>query len=244
MKQGILEIVTNQPLTADVYEMTLTGDCTAFTAPGQFLNIQLAGRFLRRPVSVCGHTATQVTILYKILGGGTAAMTALQPGQKLDVLTGLGNGFTTAQSGDAPLLIGGGVGLPPMYDLSRTLLAEGKHPTVILGFNRCEDIFYLDRFEALGLSPILCTADGSAGLHGFVTDGMATVTDHSYLYACGPTAMLRGINAIARTGGQFSLEARMGCGFGACMGCTIETRNGAKRVCREGPVFDREELIW
>ncbi|MCD7768592.1 MAG: dihydroorotate dehydrogenase electron transfer subunit [Oscillospiraceae bacterium] len=244
MKQGIFTIEKNRPLAGGVYEMTLSGDCSAFTGPGQFLNIRLEGKFLRRPISVCSYTAEQVTILYKILGGGTAGMTGLRPGDRLDVLTGLGNGFDTAKSGPAPLLIAGGVGLPPIYGLCRALLSEGKRPTVILGFNRAEDIFYLDKFSALGVSPILCTADGSAGKRGLVTDAMAESGVHTYLYACGPTAMLRGIDALARTGGQYSLEARMGCGFGACMGCTIETRSGPRRVCREGPVFDREELLW
>ncbi len=244
MKQGIFTVEENRPLTGDVYEMTLLGDCTAFTGPGQFLNIRLEGKFLRRPISVCSYEPERVTILYKILGSGTAEMTGLRPGDRLDVLTGLGNGFDTAQSGPAPLLVAGGVGLPPIYSLCRALLAEGKRPTVILGFNRAADIFYLDKFEALGLAPLLCTADGSAGQKGLVTDGMAGLDDYTYLYACGPTAMLRGIDALARTGGQYSLEARMGCGFGACMGCTIETRSGPRRVCRDGPIFDREELLW
>ncbi|MCD8321542.1 MAG: dihydroorotate dehydrogenase electron transfer subunit [Oscillospiraceae bacterium] len=244
MKQGIFTVEENRPLTGDVYEMTLLGDCSAFTGPGQFLNIRLEGKFLRRPISVCCYEAERVTILYKILGSGTAGMTALRPGDRLDVLTGLGKGFDTAKSGPAPLLVAGGVGLPPIYGLCRALLAEGKRPTVILGFNRAEDIFYFGKFEALGLAPVLCTADGSAGKKGLVTDAMAGFEDYTYLYACGPTAMLRGIDALAHTGGQYSLEARMGCGFGACMGCTIETRSGPKRVCREGPVFDREELLW
>lgn len=244
MKQGRFTILENRPLAGDVWQMALGGDCAAITAPGQFIDLRLDGFFLRRPISVCDWTDRSVTIVYKILGQGTQAMTALEPGTALDVLTGLGNGFDTAQSGAAPLLVGGGVGLPPMYGLCRALTAQGKHPAVVLGFNRAEDVFFLDEFKALGVTPTVCTVDGGMGIKGLVTDGMARLDGYTYLYACGPTAMLRGVDALARTGGQYSLEARMGCGFGACMGCTIPTRSGPRRVCREGPVFDREELIW
>ncbi len=244
MKQGTYTILHNSALTADTYRLILGGDASAFTAPGQFLDIRLPGRFLRRPISVSDWDESSVTVIYKLLGEGTAELSRLEPGAELDVLTGLGNGYDLALSGDRPLVIGGGVGIPPMLRLTKELLAQGKHPVVILGFNTAADRFLTGEFEALCAEVILMTADGSAGMKGFVTDGIAAAGDYTYAYACGPTAMLKALDRVLGTSAQYSFEERMGCGFGACMGCTCETKAGHKRVCRDGPVFRREEVLW
>ncbi len=244
MKQTILTVRENHPLTGDIYRMTLTGDTSAITAPGQFVNLKLDGFYLRRPISVCDWDGETVTLIYKILGHGTAAMTGFAPGKTLDVLTGLGNGFDPARSGAHPLLVGGGVGIPPLYGLAKRLAAEGKTVTAVLGYNRAEDIFLTDEFRALGAEVILATADGSVGLRGLVTDGMAAAGDYTYLYTCGPERMLKAVYDVCRSAGQFSFEERMGCGFGACMGCTCKTKYGSKRICKDGPVLEKEEIIW
>ena len=243
MKQGLYTIVKNTPLTREVYELVLAGDTSAMTAPGQFVNLHLPELYLRRPISVCDWDAETMTLLYKVVGRGTVRMAAMKEGQVLDVLCGLGNGFDTAPGGQTPLLIGGGVGIPPLYGLCRRLLREGKKPAVLLGFNTASEIFYEDSFAALGVPVVLATADGSRGVRGLVTDAMAGLA-YSHFYTCGPTAMLRAVNAAAQTDGQFSFEARMGCGFGACMGCSMETRGGIRRICKDGPVFRREEILW
>ena len=243
MKQGIYTISENTRLAEGIYRMVLAGDTSACTASGQFINIQLAGRFLRRPISVCDWDESSITIIYKVLGQGTEMMTGLPVGTELDVLVGLGNGYDLTKSGDKPLLIGGGVGIPPLYNACKKLVAEGKKPTVILGFNSSADKFYTDEFAALGAEVIVTSADGSIGLKGFVTDAMAGL-DYTYFYTCGPTAMLKAIDAIAVTSGQLSFEERMGCGFGACMGCSCKTKYGSKRICKDGPVLVREEIIW
>ncbi len=243
MKKGIFEIASNDALTADVYRMTLRGDTSAITAPGQFVNIQLAGRFLRRPISVCDWEDGLLTLIYKVVGGGTAQMAAMRPGAQLDLLTGLGNGYDTSKSGQTPLLLGGGVGVPPLYGLAKHLLAEGKKPTVILGFNHAPEIFYETEFAQLGAQVIVATADGSRGVRGFVTDAMTNL-HYSYVYTCGPEPMLKAVYNAAKTSGQFSFEERMGCGFGACMGCSCKTIYGNKRICRDGPVLEKEEILW
>ena len=243
MKQLLFTILENTALTETVYKMRLSGDCTDFTRPGQFLNIRLDGLFLRRPISVCDWTDDSVTILYKVVGTGTRKMAAMKQGETLDILTGLGNGYDTAKSGEKPLLVGGGVGVPPLYGLCRTLIAEGKQPTVILGFNTENEIFYEEEFRALGANVIVATADGSRGVKGFAAHAMEGL-DYSYVYTCGPELMLKSVYDAASTSGQFSFEERMGCGFGACMGCTCETKYGNKRICRDGPVLEKEEIIW
>ena len=222
--------------------MTLAGDTGAITAPGQFVNIRLEGRFLRRPISVCDWEAGKLTLIYKVLGAGTAEMTGFRPGKRLDLLTGLGNGFEPAEGGSAPLLIGGGVGIPPLYGLAKRLIALGKTPAAVLGFNTSAEIFYAEEFAALGCPVTLATADGSAGVRGFVTDALPE--DYSYFFTCGPEAMLKAVYRATKTSGQFSFERRMGCGFGACMGCSCETVTGYKRICREGPVLRKEEILW
>ena len=240
-KQNIYKILSNKKIAKDVFEMVLEGDTQYITAPGQFINIQLDGRFLRRPISVCDYDDTTVTIIYKVVGEGTEMMSALSAGETLDVLTGLGNGYDISQ-GAKPMLIGGGVGVPPMYNLCKKLIAAGQKPVVILGFNTKDEIFYEDEFKALGAEVRVATADGSYGIKGFVTD--AFTDDYDYFYTCGPMPMFRAIEAKVTTSGQYSFEERMGCGFGACMGCSCKTKYGNKRICTDGPVLVREEIIW
>ena len=243
MKQGIFEILSNTPLTEWVLRMELGGDTSAITAPGQFVNIQLDGLFLRRPISICDWDAQKLVILYKVVGKGTAKMRDMKKGERLDVLTGLGNGYDLAPAGERPLLLGGGVGVPPLYRLAKDLIAEGKKVSVILGFNTKDEIFYENEFRALGADVTVTTVDGSCGTKGFVTDAMAGV-DYSYFYTCGPEPMLKAIYRASKTSGQFSFEERMGCGFGACMGCSCKTVTGSKRICKEGPVLTKEDIIW
>jgi len=247
MKQGIFTIQSNEALTATVYKMTLVGDASDITASGQFVNILLDGLFLRRPISVndcrvCGH-GHELTIIYKVVGRGTEKMAAMSAGGKLDVLTGLGNGYDLTPAGDRPLLLGGGVGVPPLYMLAKQLIEKGAKPTVILGFNTGDEVFCEEDFKALGCRTIVTTVDGSYGVKGFVTDAMADV-DYSYFYTCGPEPMLKAIYRASTTSGQFSFEERMGCGFGACMGCSCKTVTGYKRICKEGPVLVKEEILW
>ncbi|WP_294557740.1 dihydroorotate dehydrogenase electron transfer subunit [uncultured Mailhella sp.] len=243
MKQGIFTITGHEALTKDVYRMALAGDTSAMSAPGQFVEISLPGFFLRRPISVCDYDASGLVIIYKVVGRGTEAMAAMKEGEKLDVITGLGNGFSPEKGGEKPLLVGGGVGVPPLYHLAKRLVAQGARPEVILGFNKAEEIFYEKEFAALGAGVTVTTVDGSAGVKGFVTAALPDA--YSYVYSCGPMPMLRALYAATQgTAGEFSLEERMGCGFGACMGCSIMTKKGSRRVCKDGPVFEKEELAW
>ncbi|MBO5747283.1 MAG: dihydroorotate dehydrogenase electron transfer subunit [Clostridia bacterium] len=243
MKQGIFEIAENRMIAKNTYLCVLKGDVSDITASGQFINIKLDGFFLRRPISVCDVNADSVTIIYKVVGQGTEVMANMSKGEKLDVLTGLGNGYDLSKSGDRPLLLGGGAGVPPMYMLCRLLIAQGKKPTVILGFNAKDEVFFEDEFKALGADVVVTTADGSYGEKGFVTDAMKRL-DYTYFYTCGPEPMLKAIDKTAVTSGQLSFEERMGCGFGACMGCSCKTKYGNKRICKDGPVLEREEIIW
>ncbi len=244
MKKGIFTVVSNREIAKNTYEMVLSGDTSAITAPGQFVNIELQGFYLRRPISVCDVERSSLTIIYKVVGKGTEYMSRLSAGAELDLLSGLGNGYSLGESGERPLLIGGGAGVPPMYELCKVLLKEGKKPVVIMGFNTEDEIFYRERFEALGAETVVATADGSVGVKGFVTDGMDTVGEYSYVYVCGPEPMLKAVYDKSVTSGQFSFEERMGCGFGACMGCTCKTKYGSKRICKDGPVLFKEEIIW
>lgn len=237
------EIVQNKQIAKNMYKMVLRGDTSRMRAPGQFVNIRLDGFYLRRPISVCDYDGRMLTILYKVVGKGTAAMAAMEKRQLLELLVGLGNGFDTAKSGRAPLLIGGGAGVPPLYGLARQLRREGKDVTAVLGFNSREDVFYADEFRRLEVPVVLMTADGSAGRRGFVTDGMADIS-YTYFYACGPEGMLRAVYEQTDTSGQLSFEERMGCGFGACMGCSCRTKYGSKRICKDGPVLEKEEIVW
>lgn len=243
MKQSIFEVVSNEPLTDSVYKMVLAGDTCAITAPGQFVNILLEGMFLRRPISVCDYDKTTLTLIYKAVGKGTEAMSRMTPGKELDLLTGLGNGYDLTVSGQAPVLIGGGVGVPPMYRLAKELLSQGKDVSVILGFNTQAEIFYEKEFRALGCRTVVTTVDGSYGIKGFVTNALEGM-DYTYFYTCGPEPMLKAVYRASVTSGQMSFEKRMGCGFGACMGCSCKTITGFKRICKEGPVMRKEEILW
>ena len=242
MKQSIFEIQENTFLTPNVLKMTLKGDTSDITASGQFVNILLDGFYLRRPISVCDLEGDILTIIYKVVGKGTEQMSKMKKGS-LDILTGLGNGYDLTQAGDRPLLLGGGVGVPPMYLLAKQLLAKGKEVTIVLGFNTKEEVFYEKEFKEIGAKVIVCTADGSYGEKGFVTTVMDRL-DYSYFYTCGPEPMLKAIYNASKTNGQFSFEERMGCGFGACMGCSCKTIYGNKRICKDGPVLKKEEILW
>ena len=242
MREVLYTLGYNRPLTADVWEMGLFGDTGAITAPGQFINLRLEGLFLRRPISVCRWDREGLTIIYKVVGRGTAALAAMGPGQRLDALCGLGNGFDVSKCGQRTLLIGGGVGVPPLYGLARALLEAGKRPVVLLGFNAKSEVFYEDAFRALGVETTVTTVDDSYGRQGFVTAALPEAYD--YFCACGPLPMLRAVYDATKTSGLLSFEERMGCGFGACMGCTCKTKYGNKRICKDGPVLEKEEIIW
>lgn len=242
MNQGIFEVLSNWALTANIFEMALRGDTSAITRPGQFVNIRLDGFYLRRPISVCDLNGDVLTIVYKVVGHGTDAMSKLALDTRLDLLTGLGNGYDLSRCGDLPLLIGGGAGVPPMYWLARQLIAADKRVSVILGFNTKDEIFYEEKFRALGARVTVTTVDGSYGAKGFVTDAMPDA--YSYTFACGPEPMLRAVWNASKTSGQYSFEERMGCGFGACMGCSCRTKYDSKRVCKDGPVLTKEEILW
>ena len=242
MKQSIFEILSNEALTDSVYKMVLAGDTSDITNCGQFVNIQLDGMYLRRPISVCDYDDKTLTIVYKVVGKGTEAMAAMGAGTKLDILTGLGNGYDLSLAGDKPVLLGGGVGVPPMYNLAKKLRAQGKEVKVILGFNVRSEIFYEEEFKALGCDVTVTTVDGSYGVKGFVTDALPE--DYTYFYTCGPEPMLKAVYRATTTSGQMSFEERMGCGFGACMGCSCKTLTGYKRICKDGPVMKKEEILW
>ena len=242
MKQGIFKKSLNQKLTDNVYKMVLVGDTSDITACGQFINIQLDGLYLRRPISVCDCDETAVTIIYKVVGKGTEQMSKMAVGESLDVLTGLGNGYDLSLSGDKPVLLGGGVGVPPLYMLAKKLVAQGKKVSVILGFNTQSEVFYEQEFKDLGCDVTVTTVDGSYGVKGFVTN--AYPNDYTYFYTCGPEPMLKAIYKTSKTSGQLSFEERMGCGFGACMGCSCKTIAGYKRICKDGPVMQKEEILW
>ena len=243
MKQGIFTVTENVALTDSVFRMRLSGDTEAITAPGQFVNLLIDGLYLRRPISVCDCEEGLLTLVYKVVGKGTEKMSAMPVGTQIDILTGLGNGYDTTLAGDAPLLIGGGVGVPPLYLLAKQLIAQGRRVTVILGCNTASEIFYEEEFRALGAEVRVATVDGSRGTRGFVTDAMKDL-EYTHFYTCGPEPMLKAVWRASVTSGQMSFEERMGCGFGACMGCSCKTLTGNKRICREGPVMKKEEILW
>lgn len=243
MKQSVFTVEANGKIALNTYRMTLKGDTSDITKAGQFVNIKLDGFFLRRPISVYDCNEGELGLIYKTVGKGTEYMAGLEKGAELDILTGLGNGYDLTKSGERPLLIGGGAGVPPMYNLCRRLIDEGKKPVVVMGFNKADEIFCKDEFEKLGAEVIIATADGSVGVKGFVTDAIKDI-DYTCVYTCGPEPMLKAVYNAVKTSGQFSFEERMGCGFGACMGCSCETKYGNKRICKDGPVLEKEEIIW
>ena len=244
MKDVLFEISENIALTSSVYKMTLLGDTDDIIASGQFVNLKIEGQYLRRPISVCDYEKGKLTLIYKVVGVGTEKMSGMVAGDKLYVLTGLGNGYDLSLSGDSPVLVGGGVGIPPLYNLCKKLIADGKKVSVILGVNTMSELFYENEFKALGADVYVTTVDGSYGTKGFVTDALKNIENISYTYSCGPFPMLRALAKATECSGQYSLEERMGCGFGACMGCSCKTMLGNKRVCKDGPVFVKEEIIW
>lgn len=245
MKQGLFSITQNEKIAQSVYKMRLSGDTSAIKKAGQFVNIKLDGFFLRRPISVCDYTAEELLIIYKVVGKGTEKMSAMEKGEQLDILTGLGNGYDLTVKTERPVLIGGGVGVPPLYKLSKELKNQGKRVSVILGFNSENEIFFEDEFKEIADRVLICTADGSYGIKGFVTDAVKDI-DFDYFFTCGPEPMFKALESTIdkNISGQLSFEQRMGCGFGACMGCSCKTLTGNKRICREGPVLFREEIIW
>lgn len=243
MKQSFFKVISNKRIAKNVYEMKLSGDTSPIINPGQFVNIKIQSEFLRRPISICDFDDTTLTLIYKVVGKGTSIMSAMQEENWLDILIALGNGFNTNESGEKPVLIGGGVGVPPMFKLAKELIAEGKDVSVILGFNKEEEIFYKEEFENIGAKTYVTTVDGSVGTKGFVTDVLKDL-NYSYVYTCGPEPMLKAVYNTSTTSGQFSFEERMGCGFGVCMGCSCKTKYGNKRICMDGPVLRKEEIIW
>ncbi len=245
MTQGIYRVLSNTQLTSTVYRMVVSGEVGALSRPGQFVNFKIDGLYLRRPISVCDYDtdAGTITLIYKVVGAGTEKLAEAKVGDTFDLLCGLGNGYDVSTAGDAPVLIGGGVGIPPLFGLCRKLREQGKRVQVILGFNTKDEIFYEDEFKALGAEVYVTTVDGSYGTKGFVT-GVLTGLEYSYFYTCGPMPMFKAVNAASTTSGQFSFEERMGCGFGACMGCSCKTKYGNKRICKDGPVLVKEEIVW
>ena len=244
-KKGIYKVVANEPLTPDLWRMVLAGDTQWIMRPGQFVNIELEGLYLRRPISISDWSEDTITIIYKVVGRGTEQMSRMTEGQELDVLTGLGNGFDADVECQRPLLVGGGVGVPPLYRLAKELIARGRKVSVVLGFNTAKELFYADEFRALGADVYVSTADGSVGTKGFVTDAIReNNVDFDFFYSCGPLPMLKALCDCTDVSGELSFEERMGCGFGACMGCSCKTLAGNKRICKDGPVMKREEIIW
>lgn len=241
-KKGLYTIKSNRQIANKVYEMVLEGDTTYIKEPGQFINIEIKNYYLRRPISICEYGENFIKIIFKVVGQGTESLCNMKEGMKLDILTGLGNGFKVENSGDKPLLIGGGVGTPPMYELCKEIVEKGIKPTVVLGFNSKDDVFYEDEFKKLGADVYITTVDGSYGIKGFVTD--AIKDDYSYYYACGPKPMLKAVYNTLSCDGELSFEEKMGCGFGACMGCTCKTTHGPKRICKDGPVLKKGEIVW
>lgn len=243
MTESVFTVISNEKIAKNTYKMLLSGN-TDGARPGQFVNIKIDGFFLRRPISVCDIEENTLTLIYKTVGAGTDKLSKTEKGEKLDILAFLGNGYDLSKSGEAPLLIGGGVGVPPLFLLAKKLVKEGNKPTAILGFNSADEIFLKDEFETIGVKTFIATADGSVGTRGFVTDVMKNTDIYTYFYTCGPEPMLRAVYNESKTDGEFSFEERMGCGFGACVGCTCKTKYGNKRICRDGPVLSKEEIIW
>ena len=245
MKQSLFTLEHARELCSDTYELVLSGDTSAIELPGEFVNIELPGKFLRRPISLCNWSDEGILLLVKVVGEGTKALVRSVPGTELDVLSGLGKGFEPLKGGINPVLVGGGIGIAPLYGLAQRMLALGIHPTVVLGFRSAADAFYVKEFVSLGCPVQIATEDGSMGVKGFVTDAVKALPDAHYVYTCGPLPMLKAVHSLPQlTGGQFSFEARMGCGFGACMGCTVPTVGGDKRVCKDGPILYKEEIVW
>ena len=242
MRDNRYTVVKNEEIAPGTYYMTIAGDTSQIKDPGQFINIKIDGLYLRRPMSICSYDEESMSIIYKVVGKGTEAMSRMPAGDSFDALSPLGNGFDTEKIPEGALLIGGGAGAMPIYTLAMILRDKGKKPHVIIGFNREEEIFFADEFRDLGVELTIATMDGSVGVKGTVVDAMEKA-NRPYVCVCGPDPMMKAV-AEHSSGGQFDLGARMACGFGACMGCTVITKSGPKRVCKDGPIFDQEEIIW
>ena len=243
MTEGLYRILENSPLGGGMTRLRLGGDTSALVNPGQFVNIRVPEKYLRRPISVCDWAEGEMTLVYRVLGSGTAALSRMEPGNILDLLTGLGNGYNMGLAGEKPLLLGGGAGIPPLYGLCRRLIAMGRTPAVLLGYRSAGDVYLLEEFRALGVEVRVSTQDGSLGTRGVVTD-LLTGLDYTFFYACGPEPMYKAVARVIASPGEYSFEARMGCGFGACMGCSCETLTGTKRICRDGPVMESGDVKW
>ncbi len=243
MERIFPKVTGNAKIAENTYEMRLSGDFSSITAPGQFVNFAVEGCYLRRPISVCDVENGILTVVYKTVGKGTEIMSRIRPGETMDVLSGLGNGYDVGAGGKRPLLIGGGAGVPPMYMLCKALVRAGARPVAVLGFNSRNEVFYEDEFKAAGAETHVTTVDGSYGIKGYVTDVIGKL-DYTYFYACGPEAMFKAVEKTVKSDGEYSFEERMGCGFGACMGCSCKTKYGSKRICKDGPVLKRGEIIW
>ena len=245
MKLADFDVISNDPIAKDTYSITLVGDCSAITAPGQFVNVALEGKYLRRPFSVCSLSGEVLMLVYKVVGEGTRQLSMFKSGGSLNLLTGLGNGFSISDGIKSPLLIGGGVGAAPMYWLAARLKKTGADVRAVLGFKSADEVFLAGALAQIGAKVFVSTEDGSAGVKGFVTNAInQSGVSYDYVYACGPEAMLKAVHDMAETEGQYSFESRMGCGFGACLSCTCETKYGLKQICKDGPVLRGEEIIW
>ncbi len=244
MNDRICEVKENKPIAREVFRMKLISPGHGFTVPGQFLNIKIDGLYLRRPISICDWDYESIDIIYKVIGKGTEALSKMAPGDEISALMPLGNGFNMSRCGQKPLLIGGGVGTPPLYGSAKALIAQGKKPLAVLGFNNAQDAMLIKEFEALGVPVYVTTVDGTLGQKGFVTDAIHELSGYTDYCACGPEPMLKAVYAACPTDGQLSFEARMACGFGACMGCSCESKSGSKRICKDGPVLLKEDLLW
>ena len=241
-------VTSNERIAKDVYRMELSianEQLSMPHRPGQFVNLLVEGFYLRRPISVCDCEGGSLTLIYKVVGQGTARLAEYRAGETINVLTGLGNGYTLVPA-KRPLLLGGGVGVPPLYYLAKELVKAEQAPIAVLGFNTADEVFFEDEFAAL-CQTIVMTADGTRGRRGFVTHAMEGL-DYDAIYTCGPEPMLeaiyREVKSLPPGHAQFSFEQRMACGFGGCMGCSCKTVTGYKRICKEGPVLAREEILW
>ena len=239
-----MNIISNIQLTQDIYKMILEVDTSFITNPGQFINITIDNKYLKRPISISDYTDNSLTIIYKVVGKGTKILSNKIKGETIEALVGLGNGFTIKDNKEV-LLVGGGVGIPPLYNLAKQLINNNTKVNVLLGFNTINDIFYDKEFKELGCTVYITTIDGSKGIKGHIGNGLQEYNlTNLYYYSCGPKPMLKALTQISNNQGQLSFEARMGCGFGACMGCSIEVKDGYKRICKEGPIFSSEEILW
>lgn len=242
MKSEKFKILENKQIAKDVYKLVLEGNTSEITKPGQFVNIAISEFYLRRPISICDFEKNSLTLIYKVVGKGTYALSKKYTNHYLDILIPLGNGFDVEKTTMYPVLIGGGVGVPPLVNLAKQLIKKVDKVQVIIGFNKKEEIFGEDMFKNIGISPIVTTVDGSYGIKGLVSDALKDIKA-DYIYSCGPEPMLKALSSFD-IDGQFSFEARMACGFGGCMACSCKTKYANKRICKEGPVLFKEEIIW